>query len=102
MSGVSSSLLRLQYYWIPGEESDDMIQQRLRLLDSLVMRKHVNFGELLRSQIHNGVHNPLDDSDVCFPNFIHQILAHQSEVGNMLGDDELMGEPRCLSECVFI
>ncbi|KAH0903910.1 hypothetical protein HID58_043413 [Brassica napus] len=41
--------------------------------------------------IHNGVHNPLDDSDVCFPNFIHQILVHQSEVGHMLGDDELMG-----------
>lgn len=79
-----------------------MIQQRLRLLDSLVMRKHVNFGELLRSQIHNGVHKPLDDSDVCFPNFIHQIIAHQSEGGHMLGDDELMGEPRCLSECVFI
>nr|VDD51692.1 unnamed protein product [Brassica oleracea] len=41
------------------EASDDMVQQRLRLLDSLVMRKH--------------------------------ILVHQSEVGHMLGDDELMG-----------
>lgn len=88
--------------WIPGEESDDRVQERLRLFGSLVMRKHVNFSELLLSQIHYGVSNLLDDSDVCLPNFIHQIPAHQREVSHMLDDDKLMGESRCLNEFVFI
>lgn len=66
------------------------------------MRKHIKFGELMLSQIHNGVVNPLDNSDICLPNLIHRILAHQKEAGHMIGDDKLMGEPKCLSECVFI
>ncbi|KAF3528038.1 hypothetical protein DY000_02041890 [Brassica cretica] len=52
------------------EASDDMVQQRLRLLYSLVMRKH--------------------------------ILVHQSEVGHMLGDDELMGGIQGVSVNVFL
>lgn len=79
-----------------------MIQQRFRLFDFLVMRKYVNFGELLRFQIYNGVYKLLDDSDVCFSNFIYQIIVYQSEGGYMFGDDEFMGELRCLNECVFI
>lgn len=93
--------------WIPREEEDRIVQQRLKLLSFLVMRKQVNFGELVVFQICRINSDLTEDSDVNFPNFIHQIMECQKDISHMFDDDQVMGEPQCIDqdkigELVFI
>lgn len=63
----------------------------------MIMRKRINFSELLLSQICRIYSDPTEDYDVYFPNFIHQILKCHEDVSHMLDDDQIM-EPLCINE----
>lgn len=74
--------------WIPGEDEECVVQQRLKLPSSLVKRKQVNFFELVVSQIRRINSDLAEDSNVCFLNFIHQIMECQKYMANMFLSDE--------------
>ncbi|WZZ28127.1 hypothetical protein YC2023_011528 [Brassica napus] len=62
------------------------------------MRKQVNFGELVVFQIRRINSDLTEDSDVNFPNFIHQIMECQKDISHMFDDDQVMGEPQCIDQ----
>lgn len=84
--------------WIPGEDEECVVQQRLELPSSLVKRKQVNFFELVGSQIRCINSDLAEDSNVCFLNFIHQIIECQKYISHFLDDDKVMGEPQNISQ----
>lgn len=65
------------------------------------MRKQVNFGELVVSQICRIGSDLTEDSDVCFPNFIHRIMEYQKDISHMFDDDQVVGKPECINQDTF-
>lgn len=67
--------------WLPGPDSDSMIQNRLRLLYAFATRKKIDFGRLVYDW----------RTDLIFPNLIYQLLMLQREVPLLPGDEEPIG-----------
>lgn len=77
--------------WLPGPDTDVMIQDRLRLLYAVATRKKVDFGRLVYDQVIEMVRRSDWCTDLIFPNLIYQLLMMQKEVPILPGDEGLIG-----------
>lgn len=77
--------------WLPGPDTDSMIQNRLRLLYAVATRKRIDFGRLVYDQVIEMTRRADWRTDLIFPNLIYQILMLQKEVPLLPGDEGLIG-----------